>query len=148
MNNQAKARFTRQHEKTDREKHAGLERHIHEKYGASAMLEGFMLFTKGEDEYHGMRKYVSRQEANQYNVLSFDAVMIYQGRVISYELDGSIHDKKTAKTIKRNEKYEMNHIPYIVINEAELKLKLGIPKSRPLTQEQINSEFDERLGKI
>ena len=37
------------------------------------------------------------------------------------ELDGSIHDKKTAKTAKRNQDYEYAKIPYIVLNIADLK---------------------------
>ena len=37
------------------------------------------------------------------------------------ELDGSIHDKKTAKTAKRNQDYEYAKLPFIVINIADLK---------------------------
>ena len=36
----------------------------------------------------------------------------------------------------------MNSLEYFVINEADLKFKLGMPKTRPLTQEQINNEFE------
>ena len=147
--NQIRNYKIKQYPKTDREKLAGIERYIHEKYPNDAViLEGFIMFTKGEDEYAGIRKDLTLEDAERYNVHPFDVGIIHNGSLLLFELDGPIHDIKTEKTISRNKKYKLNNIPYIVINETELKLKLDIPKSRPLTQEQINQEFDEKLSKL
>ena len=68
--------------------------------------------------------------------------------MIILELDGKIHDIKTEKTDKRNKRCELNNIPYIVVNEADLRVKLDIPKTRPLTQDQINNAFHAQLIKL
>jgi len=140
----------KQYPKTDRVKLAKLEVHYHQNYNSHIHLEPFLLFSKeGEDTYRDWVKHLEEYHKIHYMWKRADAVFTINDRQVFFELDGDIHDtKKSEQTSDRNERYELNNLPYIVINEAELKLKLGIPKSRPLTQEQINSEFDERLGKI
>ena len=65
--------------------------------------------------------------------------------LIVFELDGPIHDKYTEKTFKRNMRYELNKLLYIVINEEDLKYELGIKNSNKLTQNDINAEFMKRM---
>ena len=100
-----------------------------------------MIFTKGEDEFKGFEIELDKQMVESYTIHPPDIVINHGNKQIIFELDGSIHDKKTEKTADRNRLYELNDLDYIVINERDLKHKLGIPKSRLLTQEQINQEF-------
>jgi len=144
--NQIKAKMIQSYPKTDFQKLAGLETFIHHQYpDISVKVEPFMLFSKGEDEYIKWGYTLSQDEVERYLVHPPDMLLFRGDCKIAFELDGKIHDIKTEKTDKRNRRYELNRIKYIVINEADLKYKLGIPKSRPLTQEQINQEFKERL---
>jgi hypothetical protein len=141
----------RQYPKSDREKLEGLKKHfIRKNNDVYAELEPFLLFTNdGEDKYYGWTKQVTEYTAQQYRIRTCDMLIFTaHNTIIFFELDGGIHDIKTEKTAQRNRRYELNNIPYIVINESELKEKLGIPQSRNLTQEQINAEFDERLAKL
>ena len=145
--NQIRSKMINSYPKTDYQKLAGLEIHIHHKYPEiSVKVEPFILFSKGEDEYIKWGYTLSKDEVENYDVHPPDMLLFRGDGKIAFELDGAIHDIKTEKTDKRNKRYDLNRIPYIMINEAELKLKLGIPKSRPLTQQQINTEFDERLA--
>jgi hypothetical protein len=113
------------------------------------MLEPYLGFTKGEDEFVFVCKWLSEDLVKKYNIHPADMLLFTSNhRQIYFELDGGIHDIKTEKTNSRNARYELNHIPYIVINEADLKLKLGVPKSTKLTQDQINAEFGKRLEEM
>ena len=111
-----------------------------------------MLFSKGEDEYQGWHNDLRKDQVEEFTVHPPDLVLRFsykhQSREIFFELDGEIHNIKTEKTDKRNKRYELNSLEYFVINEADLKMKLEIPKSRLLTQEQINSEFELKFKNI
>ena len=146
-NNQIRNKKILENPKTDRQKLTGIQSMISIKYPAmSATLEPFMLFTKGEDEYQGWHNDLYKEQVEQFLVHPPDIVLRFsykhQSREIFFELDGEIHNIKTEKTAARNRRYELNNLEYFVINEAELKLKLGMPKTRGLTQEQINDEFE------
>lgn len=142
-NNQIRNKMIASYPKTDRQKLAGLEKYIHKKYpDAFVVLEPFVKFTKGEDECIGVSKTITGDTFKKYNIRTCDLFLIINNRHIFVELDGPIHDIKTEKTEQRNKRYELNDMAYIVINEAELKLKLGVTK---LTQQMINDEFEERL---
>jgi len=147
-NTQIRNKMIKQYPKTDREKLAGLERHIHEKHPIYLVaMEPYLIFTKGEDKFIKLSSELNEWTVQHRHVHHCDLFLIHStnSRQLVIELDGSIHDIKTEKTDKRNARYELNNIPYIVINESELKEKLGVPKSRPLTQDQINEEFDEKF---
>jgi hypothetical protein len=147
--NQIRARMIAEFPKTDREKLAGLETFVHQHYPdkiQKVVLEPFILFTKGEDECYGWRERLTRSEVERFLVHPCDILLItYGNEDIFFELDGGIHDIKTEKTSSRNRRYELNDMKYIVINEADLKLKLGVPKSNKLSQVQINHEFSNLL---
>lgn len=149
--NQIRDKMIQQNPKTDRAKLVGIRSMLSEYHNKmSVTLEPFMLFTKGEDEYQGWHESLFQEQVEQFLVHPPDIVLRFRyngrNRELFFELDGSIHDtKRTEKTIKRNKLYELNDLDYIVINEADLRFSLEIPKSRPLTQEQINSEFTRKL---
>ena len=145
--NQIRNKKILENPKTDRQKLVGIRTMIESKYPTiSVTLEPFMLFTKGEDEYQGWHNDLREDQVKEFLVHPPDLVLRFsykhQSREIFFELDGEIHDIKTEKTLKRNRRYELNSLEYFVINEADLKLKLDMPKTRPLTQEQINDEFE------
>jgi hypothetical protein len=137
----------RQHALTDDEKIAGLERHIHRKYPTwKTYPQHYLLFTKGEDEFLGYNDIVTEKHVNKYKIHHPD-MFIIKGidDILIIELDGKIHNIKTKKTQERCDIYSLNNLPYIRINEEDLKFTLGIPKSNSLMQWQINDEFDRRL---
>jgi len=145
-NTQIKNKMIRSHPTTDKAKLAGLEIFIHKEYPKIVvMLERFVLFTKGEDQYHIIQGFLTKQDVIGYNINNPDMILIIRNNILIFELDGKIHDIKTEKTAKRNKRYELNNIPYIVINEEELKLKLGV---KHLTQNDINWEFKERFDAL
>ena len=147
-NNQIKNKMIQTHPKTDRARLGGLETFLHKAFeGCSVTLEPHMMFTKGEDEYVGMGLDLTLGQVRRHNTYAPDAVFHFQNVQIILELDGPIHDIKTMKTEKRNKLYELNKINYVVVNESELRDKLRIPKSRPLTQEQINKAFYTKITK-
>lgn len=149
--NQIRDKMIQSHPKTDGAKLAGIKSMIHSKYPTmSVTLEPFMLFTKGEDEYQGWHNDLRQDQVEEFIVHPPDIVLRFrynqENREVFFELDGPIHDtKRTEKTAKRNKMYELNDLDYFVINEADLKFELKIPKTRPLTQEQINTEFIKKL---
>ncbi len=145
--NQIRNKKILENPKTDRQKLVGIRAMIQSKHPTiSVTLEPFMLFSKGEDEYQGWHNDLYQEQVEKYIVHPPDIVLRFsykhQSREIFFELDGEIHNIKTEKTGKRNKRYELNSLEYFVINEADLKLKLGMPKTRPLTQAQINNEFE------
>ena len=152
-NNQIRNKKILENPKTDRQKLVGIRAMIQSKYPAiSVTLEPFMLFSKGEDEYLTTFTFLNEQQVRKFTVHPPDLVLRFsykhQSRQIFFELDGEIHNIKTEKTDKRNRRYELNNLEYFVINEADLKLKLEMPKTRPLTQEQINLEFISEFKKF
>jgi len=149
--NQIRNKMIQSNPKTDRQKLVGIRTMLTKSQPCiSVTLEPFMLFTKGEDEYQGWHNDLYQDQVENFLVHPPDMVLRFrynqENRELFFELDGPIHDtKRTEKTSKRNKLYELNKLDYFVINEADLKLKLEIPKSRPLTQEQINDEFSKKL---
>ena len=146
-NNQMKAKMIQSHAITDTEKIAGMERYINTRYPKWTVYpQAWLTFTKGEDEYQYCSRTLTQEEVEEYSTSHPDLYIIKDnGSILIIELDGPIHDIKTEKTSKRNKRYELNRIPYIVISESDLKHDLDIPKSRSLTQKQINTELEKRL---
>lgn len=149
-NNQIQNKMIRLFPKTDGQKLAGLEKFIHSKYPFIAVhVEPHMMFTKGEDELVSWETTLTREQVEKYNTHPPDMILeVGDEDILIFELDGPIHDKKTEKTDKRNKLYELNDIPYIVINETDLKFELGLAKSAPLTQDQINEAFAQKMTNL
>ena len=151
-NTQIKNKMIRSHPKTDREKLAGLERFIHKEYpDLTVLLEWYLLFVKGEDKFENLYAEITKEMTQTFTISNPDLVLVTTDEMVVVELDGGIHDVKTEKTNSRNKRYELNHIPYIVINEADLKFRLRkdiLPESWNLSQDQINAEFKERFEKL
>lgn len=144
--NQIRNKMINAQPKTDRQKLAGIRTMIMEKYPQmSVTLEPFMLFSKGEDEYQGWHNDLREDQVKEFKIHPPDIVLRFdylkKNREIFFELDGPIHDIKTEKTYKRNMLYEVNDLDYFVLSESALKYELDIPKTRPLTQAQINTAF-------
>lgn len=137
------------HPITDVEKHASLETALRKRYPDWLIIpQAYLVFSKGEDEFQYVSRSLTQEEVENYTIHHPDFYVVRNGRIILLELDGPIHDIKTAKTDARNEIYRLNNLTCIVVNEADLKMKLGIPKSRPLSQKQINDEFIKRLDNL
>lgn len=144
--NQIKAKMIKSFPKSDGEKLAGLERFLHRKFiGCSTLLEPYLKFTKGENGYEGFNNELSHMEVTQFKIQHPDVLMFLDNEMVILELDGSWHDKHVEQTEARNKIYELNDLKYIVVNETDLKHKLGIAKSALLTQDQINDEFYKKI---
>lgn len=149
--NQIRNKMIQGNPKTDGQKLAGLEKFLHRMYpDCSVIVEPHLIFTKGEDEFQSWESYLDQETVEKFNTHPADLLLrLPAGNFIVLELDGPIHDtKRTEKTAKRNKLYELNNIPYVVVNEADLKFELQMPKTRPLTQDQINDAFYEKINKI
>jgi len=148
--NQIKKKIIASYPNTDKAKLAGLERFIHKEFpNIRILLEPYLVFSKGEDSFlgwsldiYGSQKHIQIHHPDML-LMSKDALSL-----TIFELDGEIHDIKTEKTLQRNKRYELNHLRYIVINEADLKFKLGLKKSKKLSQTQINTELKTQLEKL
>ncbi len=144
--NQIRNKMIQAHPKTDRQKLAGLETFLHKKFPeCSVELEPYMMFSKGEDEYIGWKSELTRDEVSKYKIHPPDVLLFLNAGMIILELDGPVHDIKTMKTSGRNILFELNDLVYRVVNESNLKDKLGIAKSSLLTQDQINEAFYEEI---
>lgn len=146
-NNQIRNKIIQSLPKTDDAKIGGLERFLHKKFPRCVtMLEPYMKFTKGEDEYIGFADSLTSWDVLKYKILHPDVIMILNNKMMVLELDGEIHDIKVEKTQMRNQLYESNKIDYVVVNEAELKMELGVTKSALLSQDQINEAFLKKIN--
>jgi hypothetical protein len=150
-NNQIRKKMIRLYPKTDRQKLVDLRDEIHRRHAhVTVILEPFLLFSNGEDKYEGWYNELQKHHVRNYLVHPTDMIIQFENngicREIFFELDGQIHDIKTEKTFQRNRRYELNDLEYIVINEADLKYKLGLAKSKSLIQEQINAEFFKKFS--
>lgn len=142
--NQIRNKMIQSNPKTDRAKLAGLEIFLHQKFpNCSVVLEPYMMFSKGEDEYMGWGCELDQRQVRKCKIHPPDVLLFLNTGMIILELDGPIHDIKTWKTTERNRIYELNDLVYRVVNERDLKEKLGIAKSASLTQDQINEAFYE-----
>lgn len=149
--NQIRNRMISRNPITDTAKLAGLERFIHEQYPeVTVTLQPYLLFTKGEDEYVGWRAELTQRMVEMYRIFHSDMILVIPDKDdLIFELDGAIHDtKRSNRTEIRNDLYQMNDIPYIVINEANLKYDLGVKPSNKLSQNQINAEFQRRYEDV
>lgn len=147
--NQIKVKMIRSHPKTDRQKLVGLRKFLRLEFPWCVIeLEHYMMFTKGEDRFVGWAASLTEEEVKTYNTHPPDAVIMFPDtELIILELDGPIHNIKVEKTHERNKKYELNDLMYVVVNERDLKFKLGIAKSALLPQEVINDEFLRKIKK-
>lgn len=147
--NQIRNKMIQSYPKTDREKLAGLERHVHQKYYSIAVaIEPIMMFTKGEDEYVGTEYTLDKGTVEKYLTHPPDMILYINGKMVVFELEGSWHITHNSKDVKRNKRYELNKIPYFMLVEEVLKKKLRpdiYPESWKLSQEQINAEFDKKI---
>lgn len=147
--NQIRDKMIRLFPKTDGQKLAGLEHFLHQKYPTwDVHIEPFMIFKKGEDEFVEWNNELTIDQVQTFDPHPPDILIIREGGMLVLELDGPIHDKKTEKTDKRNKRYELNDIPYIVVNETDLKFELGLAKSAPLTQDQINEAYAAKITNL
>jgi len=145
--NQIKAKMIRSHPKTDRQKLVGLRKFLRLEFPWCVIeLEHYMMFTKGEDKFVGWADSLTEEEVKTYTTHPPDAVIMFpDSELIILELDGPIHDIKVEKTNKRNKRCDLNDLMYVVVNERDLKFKLGIAKSALLPQDAINKEFLRKI---
>ena len=84
--------------------------------------EWYVGFDKRTGEVRIITQSVTFNERNLYRWRNPDLLYIHRTRgLIIIEIDGSIHDKKTAATDRRNRQYDEGHIKYIVINLRDIK---------------------------
>jgi len=141
-----KAKMIKSFPKSDREKLASFERLIHRNFtGISVAIEPFMLFSKGEDEYEGTRFTLDRAQTSKYTIHPPDMILYINGKMLVFELDGDWHINHKSKDEKRDERLRLNNIDFIIIDESELRDKLGLSDNTKLTFEQLDEEFEFRI---
>jgi len=84
--------------------------------------EWFVGFDKETGTVRRIAESVAYSEVNSFKWRNPDLLYLSKSRgLIVIEIDGSIHDKKTDKTSRRNEQYVAGHIKLIVINLANVR---------------------------
>ena len=84
--------------------------------------EWYVGFDKETGTVRAITESVRYSERGRFKWRNPDLLYLHKLRgLIIIEIDGSIHDKKTDKTARRNKQYESGHIKLIVINLANLK---------------------------
>ena len=112
--------------------------------------EWYVGFDKETGTVRRITESVAYSEVNRFKWRNPDLLYIHKRRgLIVIEIDGSIHDKKTDKTSRRNKQYVAGHIKLIVINLTNVRatnrtLEEAIDwKMEKLLQEgHIGTEYD------
>ena len=101
--------------------------------------EWYVGFDKETGTVRRITESVTHSEVNSFKWRNPDLLYIHKRRgLIIIEIDGSIHDKKTNKTSKRNEQYVAGHIKLIVINLANVRA----------THRTVEEVIDMKLEKL
>ena len=84
--------------------------------------EWYVGFDRETGAVRRITESVDRSEVDNFKWRNPDLLYIDKFRgLIIIEIDGSVHDKKTDKTSKRNEQYVAEHIKLIVINLKDIR---------------------------
>ncbi len=96
--------------------------YIRKRWHMNFKREWYVGFDKRDGQVRRIVESVVRSERSDYWWRNPDLLFIHRfSGLIIIEIDGSIHDKKTEATSRRNRQYEQGHIKTIVINLTNLK---------------------------
>jgi len=115
-------RYRNQHGQSDTSQLITIARYLKDKWHLQFKREWYVGFDKRTGKVRNITQSVTYNERNLYRWRNPDLLHIHRTRgLIIIEIDGSIHDKKTSATSRRNEQYEQGDIKLIVINLRNIK---------------------------
>ena len=113
--------------------------YIRKRWHLQFKREWYVGFDKRTGQVRRIVESVTRSERADYWWRNPDLLYIHRfSGLIIIEIDGSIHDKKTEATRKRNQQYDNGHIKLIVVNLANLKS----------TGKTVEEEIDWKMEKL
>lgn len=113
--------------------------------------EWYVGFDKRDGQIRRIIESVNRSEINDFKWKNPDLLFIHKTRgLIIIEVDGSIHDKKTEATSRRNRCYEQAHVKFICLNLANIRAThrtleeaLDWKMEKLLREGHIGTEYDK-----
>lgn len=113
---------TKQNGQSDLDMLIRARQHLLTRWHLNFHREWYIGFDRESGEVRRITESVDRSEANNFRWRNPDLMHIHKTRgVIVIEIDGSVHDSKTAKTERRNKEYELGHIKLITINLSDIR---------------------------
>ena len=96
--------------------------YIRKRWHLDFKREWYVGFDRETGRIRRITESVDHTEANTFRWRNPDLLHIHKSfGLIVIEIDGSIHDKKTSATTRRNQQYEQGHCKLIVISLSYLK---------------------------
>jgi len=133
-------RYRNQYGQSDTSQLISIANYINKRWHLQFKREWYVGFDKRNGQVRSITQSVTFNERNLYRWRNPDLLFIHRTRgLIIIEIDGSIHDKKTGATSRRNDQYEQGHIKLIVINLRNIKF------SRTTMEEEIDRQLDKLL---
>jgi len=128
-----------------------IRRYINKRWHMNFRREWFVGFDKETGTVRRITESVAYSEVNRFKWRNPDLLYLSKSRgLIVIEIDGSIHDKKTDKTTRRNKQYVAGHIKLIVINLANVRANhrtleevIDWKITKLLREGSIGTEFDK-----
>ncbi len=115
----------KQRGKSDTEQLIQIASYLRKKYKVNVKREPYLLFDIN-GKLTNILDYVNvGYVSSVFTIKNPDLLWLDKYGMWIIEVDGSVHDRKTEKTRKRNEMYLYNHIKLIVVNLSDIK-ELGL----------------------
>lgn len=133
-------RYRNQRGQSDTAQLIRIANYIRKRWHLNFKREWYVGFDNRTGQVRRIVESVIRSERGNYRWRNPDLLYIHRlSGLIIIEIDGSIHDKKTEATTRRNGQYEQGHIKTIIINLANLK------STRKTLEEEIDCKMTRLL---
>ena len=137
--------------KPDEEKLVNLGGMIHKKYELIVQREPILLFDVDDGHLVKTACWITEEEYKTH-IVHVPDIMFYIGNDMwIFEVDGWIHNVKNKVIVRderRDECYRTAKLNFVVFNELDILLKLGINPKRPAQASEIFKEIEKRLDEI
>lgn len=137
--------------KPDEEKLVNLGGMIHKKYDLIVQREPILLFDVNDGHLVKTACYITEEEYKTHIVHIPDIMFYVDSEMWIFEIDGWIHNVKNKVIVRderRDECYRTAKLNFVVFNELEILLKLGINPKRPAKASEIFTEIEKKLDEI
>lgn len=137
-------------EQPDKEKLIHLATFLRKEYNLTVQREAILTFDKNDGHLVGFSSWLTEEQFKKYTIHVPDLLFFVGKTMWIIEIDGYIHNVKTSVARRdgfRNECYEMAKLNFIIINEWEVLLKLGLKPNRSATASEVCQEIVKIIKK-
>lgn len=124
----------------DRHKLIALATYLRQEFSLTVQREAILMFDRNDGHLVGFGSWLTEEQFNKYLIHVPDLLFFIGKKMWIIEIDGYIHNVK-EKVVKRdkwrNIDYEMAKLNFIIINEWEVLLELGVKPDRSATAKEI-----------